>query len=363
MAQALALSARAHGTTAPNPRVGCVLVRDGAAVGGGLHQGAGTAHAEGIALDAAGQAARGATAYVTLEPCAHHGRTPPCADRLIAAGVTRVVAAIRDPDPRVDGKGFARLEKADIRVETGLLEREAERLNTVFLHHHRFGTPLVTLKAALSLDGQLAAACGESRWITGQTARRVAHRLRLDHDAILVGAGTVRRDDPSLSIRLDGCEERRLIAILSSSLDLNPAARLFARRDPDKVIIYGGPESPAEAASALESVARVVRVGADERGLALEEVLRDLGARGVHSVLVEGGGMTLHRFLSRGLAQRAALFHAPLALGSVGATPMLAGASVSVPADGWSLERDAVVALGRDQLTTGRWMPARSGTA
>ena len=363
MGQALALSARARGTTAPNPRVGCVLVRGEIAVGCGLHQGAGTAHAEDSALDAAGEAARGATVYVTLEPCAHHGRTRPCADRLIAAGVTRVVAAIRDPDPRVDGKGFSRLEKAGIRVETGLLAREAERLNAVFLHHHRHGTPLVTLKAALSLDGQIAAACGESRWITGPTARRVAHRLRLDHDAVLIGAGTVRRDDPALSIRLDGCDERRLVAILSPSLDLNPAARLFARRDPDKVIVYTTPQSSTKLAAVLDPVATVVRVAADERGLALEEVLRDLGTRGTHSVLVEGGGMTLHRFLSRGLAQRAALFHAPLALGAGGATPLLAGASVSAPAAGWSLQRDGVVALGPDQLTVGRWIPARSGAA
>ena len=360
MAQALALSARARGTTAPNPKVGCVLVRGGLAVGSGLHQGAGTAHAEAIALDAAGDTARGAEVYVTLEPCAHHGRTPPCVDRLIASGVSRVVAAIRDPDPRVDGKGFARLAEAGIRVETGLLAREAERVNAVFLHHHRLGTPLVTLKAALSLDGQIAAACGESRWITGSTARRVAHRLRLDHDAILIGAGTLRRDDPSLSIRLDGGEERRLVAVLSSGLDLNLDARLFSRSDPDNVIVYTGPESSAESARALKSLATVVRVGEGERGLALDEVLRDLGARGTHSVLVEGGGMTLHGFLSQGLAQRAALFHAPLALGAGGATPMLAGASVSVPAAGWSLIRDGVVPLGHDQLTVGRWIPARS---
>lgn len=363
MAQALALSARARGSTTPNPRVGCVLVRGGVVVGKGLHHGAGTAHAEDIALDAAEDAARDATAYVSLEPCAHHGRTPPCADRLIAARVTRVVAAIEDPDPRVAGRGFARLEAAGIRVETGLLAREAERLNAVFLHHHRVGTPLVTLKAALSLDGQLSAACGESRWITEVTARRVAHRLRLDHDAILIGAGTVRRDDPSLSIRLDGGEERRLVAILSPSLELDLAARVFVRRDPTKVIIYTGPAGAAEPAKALAPVATIVRVGEDERGLKLKDVLSDLGARGMHSVLVEGGGMTLHRFLSQGLAQRAALFHAPVALGAGGATPMLSGASVSAPAAGWSLERDGVVALGRDQLTVGRWIPTHSSGA
>jgi len=356
MAQALALATRAHGSTAPNPRVGCVLVRGTVAVGAGLHQGAGTAHAEDIALDAAGDAARGATVYVTLEPCAHHGRTPPCAERLIAAGVTRVVAAIGDPDPRVDGKGFARLAAAGIRVESGLLAASAERLNAVFLHHHREGTPLVTLKAALSLDGQLSAACGESRWISGDIARRVAHRIRLDHDAILVGAGTVRRDDPSLSVRLDGGEETRVVAILSRSLDLDLDARVFARREPHRVIVYTGPDAAANSASDLAPLATVVRVGEGPRGLRLDEVLRDLGTRDVHSVLVEGGGVTLYRFLSQGLAQRATLFHASLALGAVGATPMLSGEAADTPADGWSLERDCVVALGRDQLTLGRWV-------
>jgi diaminohydroxyphosphoribosylaminopyrimidine deaminase/5-amino-6-(5-phosphoribosylamino)uracil reductase len=363
MAQALALAARAEGSTAPNPKVGCVVVREGRAIGAGLHHGAGTAHAEDLALDAAGSAARDATVYVTLEPCAHHGRTPPCVERLIAARVGRVVAAMRDPDPRVDGKGFAELENAGIQVECGLLAREAQRLNAVFVHHHRSGIPLVTLKAALSLDGQIAAAQGESRWISGAPARRVAHRMRLDHDAVLIGAGTLRRDDPRLSIRLDGSDRHGVVAVVSSSLDLSPDARVFAHRTADQVLVYTGPLGSTPASGALQAVATIVRVAADGAGLVLEEVLRDLSGRGVHSVLVEGGGMTLHRFLRCGLAHRAALFHAPLALGAQGATPLLDGASVDEPSAGWSLEREGVVALGRDQLTIGRWIPAQIGSS
>lgn len=352
MAQALALAVRSGGSTSPNPRVGCVLVRDGRAVGCGAHQGAGSPHAEGLAIADAGDDARGATAYVNLEPCAHHGRTPPCADALIRAGVRRVVAAIRDPDPRVDGRGFEKLEEAGIEVEVGLLDTEARRLNAGFLHHHATGTPLVTLKAAMSLDGQLSAACGESKWITGPTARRAAHRMRLEHDAILVGAGTLRADDPSLTVRLEDSVVKRLVVVLSRSLRLDPAARLFAEHPPESVLVYTGADADA---TALSDRATVVRVPADGDELDLSAVLRDLGSRAVHSVLVEGGGVTLHRFLSRGLAQRAALFHAPLALGASGATPMLSGPTVARPAEGWRLRRDGVLALGRDQLTFGTW--------
>jgi len=362
MAQALALSARTNGSTAPNPRVGCVLVRDGVAVGTGLHHGPGNPHAEDLAVASAGDAARGATVYVTLEPCAHQGKTPPCADRLISAGVARVVAALGDPDPRVDGKGFALLEQAGIQVESGLLGQQAERLNAAFLHRHRSGMPLVTLKAALSLDGQLSAVGGESRWISCATARRVSHRLRLDHDAVLVGAGTVRRDDPRLTVRLDGREERPLSVILSRSLELDATARLLSPPDPVGVIVYTGESSSVESATTLAKRATVVRVGEDAAGLKLDEVLKDLAARGAQSVLVEGGGRTLHGFLSAGLAGRGALFHAPLTIGARGATPLIDGVAVDAPASGWRFERERVLALGCDQWTVGRWI-APQGTA
>jgi len=355
MRQALALAVRAPGSTTPNPRVGCILVRDGVAVGTGMHRGAGQGHAEALAVAAAGEAARGACVYVTLEPCAHHGRTPPCSDALIRAGVERVVAANVDPDPRVNGRGFASLERSGIRVEYGLLEREALRINEGFFLHHASARPLVTLKAAISLDGRLSAAAGVSQWITSAAARRVAHRLRLDHDAVLVGAGTVRHDDPRLSVRLTGEEIRRRIVVLSASLNIDPAARIFSAGDPESVLVYTGSRSTQEAARSLAKHATVVRVGEAEDGLNLDDILTDLGRRGVYSVLVEGGGVTLARFLARGVAQRAALFQAPLTLGAGGATPMLDGLAVTSPAAGAHLEREGVFAVGTDQWTVGRW--------
>jgi diaminohydroxyphosphoribosylaminopyrimidine deaminase/5-amino-6-(5-phosphoribosylamino)uracil reductase len=355
MLQALALAVRAPGSTTPNPRVGCVLVRDGVAVGAGLHRGAGLGHAEAVAVAEAGDAARGACAYVTLEPCAHHGRTAPCSDALIRSGVERVVAAGVDPDPRVNGRGFAALEQAGVRVECGLLGREAARINEGFFLHHETARPLVTLKAAVSLDGRLSAAQGVSRWITSPAARRVTHRLRLDHDAVLVGAGTVRADDPRLTVRLGGGEVRRRIVVLSSSLRIDPRARIFAGGDPKGVLVYTGSKAGEAAGRNLAGRATVICIGETEDGLRIDEVLADLGRRGVYSVLVEGGGVTLARFLGTGMAQRAALFQAPLTLGAEGATPMLAGAAVASPAAGWRLEREGVFAVGVDQWTVGRW--------
>src|SRR6476646_5423929 len=215
-------------TAAPNPLVGCVLVRDGVAIGEGWHRRPGTPHAEAHALEAAGDA-RGATAYVTLEPCCHHGRTPPCADALIAAGVRRVVAAVEDPDPRVAGGGVASLRTAGIAVETGLCAAEATEVNAGFFQRVRRGRPLVTLKLATSLDGRIATASGESRWITGPPARERAHLLRATHDAILVGTATVLADDPQLTCRLPGLAGRSPVRIvIDRQLRIPLAARLFA---------------------------------------------------------------------------------------------------------------------------------------
>jgi diaminohydroxyphosphoribosylaminopyrimidine deaminase/5-amino-6-(5-phosphoribosylamino)uracil reductase len=217
MARALALAAEGLGLTSPNPAVGAVLVREGVVVGEAFHRVAGGPHAETAALAAAGEAARGATCYVTLEPCAHHGRTPPCADGLIAAGVARVVAACRDPDPRVDGRGLARLQAAGIAVTLGVGEAEARALNRAFFTRVTTGRPHVTLKSAMTLDGKIAAWNGESRWITGDAARREAHRLRFRADAILVGSGTVRRDDPELTVRLPGAPPKEPLRVVADT--------------------------------------------------------------------------------------------------------------------------------------------------
>jgi diaminohydroxyphosphoribosylaminopyrimidine deaminase/5-amino-6-(5-phosphoribosylamino)uracil reductase len=357
MGQALALAAVAEGTTSPNPRVGCVLVRNGRVVGRGFHQAAGGPHAEVVAIREAGDRARGATLYVSLEPCAHHGRTPPCADLVPTSGVTRVVVAMRDPNPLVDGRGLDRLRRAGLRVDVGTLAEEAERLNAPFAMWHRRARPLVTLKAALSLDGLLSAERGRSRWITSPAARRFAHRLRLRSDAVLVGAGTARSDNPRLTVRLPGAGRQPLRVIVSGSLELAPDARIFeggeeAGRQPRIYTIDG---SPASLRRRLERKARIVSVGSDAEGRPdLRAVLQHLADEGVQSVLVEGGGATIHSFLAAGLADRAALFYAPKIFGARGATPLADGPAVREPLAGLRIEERSLLSLGEDLVVLGR---------
>jgi len=355
MEQALALGALGEGATSPNPRVGCLLVLEGRRVGSGLHRAHGAPHAEAMAVANAGERARGATAYVTLEPCAHHGLTPPCADLLAARGVRRVVASLRDPNPLVHGKGFDRLREAGIEVEVGLLAGAAYRLNEAFLHRHHCGRPLVTVKAAVSLDGLTSASRGCSRWITGAPARRFAHRLRLRHDAVLVGAGTVRDDDPRLTVRLPGVRADRLRAVLAPGLDLDPEAAIFERERPETppTRIYASRSTPEARDARFADRAVIVRVGERDGRLALDEVLADLAERRAQSVLVEGGGHTIGAFLDAGLADRAALFVASRLFGAGGARPLVDLPSVGAPAEGWRLEAVRQVALGADQLLLG----------
>jgi diaminohydroxyphosphoribosylaminopyrimidine deaminase/5-amino-6-(5-phosphoribosylamino)uracil reductase len=354
MEQALALGALGEGSASPNPRVGCLLVRDGRPVGSGFHQAHGQPHAEAVAVARAGDLVRGATAYVSLEPCAHQGLTPPCADLLVASGVRRVVAALQDPNPRVDGRGFAVLRRAGVEVDVGLLADEATRLNGAFLQHHRTGRPLVTIKAAVSLDGMISARDGCSRWITGEPARRFAHRLRFGHDAVLVGAGTVRTDDPRLTVRLDGVRAPRLRVVLTRDLDCDPGARVFEASPGPRPRIYAADSASREREERFAGRADVVRVAALDGGLDLRSVLADLAARGIQSVMVEGGGRTIGAFLEAGLADRAALFVSRRFLGAGGARPLIDADSVADPAGGCRLERCRQVALGGDQLLLGR---------
>jgi diaminohydroxyphosphoribosylaminopyrimidine deaminase/5-amino-6-(5-phosphoribosylamino)uracil reductase len=247
MDQALRVAEAGLGLTAPNPAVGAVLVRDGRVVGEGAHLKAGTPHAEGIALRVAGERARGATAYVTLEPCAHHGRTPPCADALVAAGVGRVVVAGTDPDPRVDGRGVARLREAGIEVTVGCRAPEARALNRGFFTLHTLGRPHVTLKTAMTLDGRIVAADGQSRWITGEPARAEAHRLRFLADAVMVGIGTVLADDPRLTVRRPDLPAKEpLRVVVDSRLRLPVDAALLSAGDPGRVVVACA--GPADAA-------------------------------------------------------------------------------------------------------------------
>jgi diaminohydroxyphosphoribosylaminopyrimidine deaminase/5-amino-6-(5-phosphoribosylamino)uracil reductase len=355
MAHALALAALAEGRTRPNPRVGCVLVRDGQVVGRGYHPSPGQPHAEAVAIDDAGPRAAGATLYVNLEPCDHHGRTPPCSDLLIRAGIRRVVASIQDPNPLVDGRGFSRLRAAGIEVDVGALAPEARAVNEPFLHWHRHGRPLVTLKAAVTLDGMLAARGGRSRWITGAESRRFAHRLRLRHDAVLVGAGTVRADDPRLSARLCGSERIGPRVVLSESGRLDPAAAVFRRDAGDPATrVYTAEGAGAAARERLGPGAEVIVVPATPEGLSLAHVLEDLGRAGIQSLLVEGGGRTLAAFLASGVADRAVVFSSATLLGARGGVPFVDADAETSPERGWRVVRERLVPLGDDLALLGR---------
>jgi len=354
MAQALALGALGEGLTSPNPRVGCLLVRESRVVGRGYHRAAGEPHAEAVAVAEAGAAVRGATLYVGLEPCAHQGKTPPCTTLLAESGVKRVVAAIRDPNPLVNGRGFERLREAGIDVRVGLLGDEAARLNEGFLHWHRTGRPLVTLKAAVTRDGMLSAGEGVSRWITGSAARLFAHRLRLRHDAVLVGAGTVRRDNPRLTVRLAGVRAVRQRVVLSGSLSIDPESRLFAIEPGSPLpLVFTREGRPETLLRRFELRAEPVGLPPVGDGLDLAALLDVLGRRGVQSLLVEGGGRTHAAFLAAGLVDRAAIFVADRMLGARGGTPLIDGSTVAEPLSGWRLETTQQIPLAGDTLLLG----------
>lgn len=310
MARALALAARGLETADPNPRVGCVIARDGRIVGEGWHAFAGEPHAEAHALRAAGEAARGGTAYVTLEPCNHHGRTPPCVDALLGARVARVVYAAGDPDPRVDGKGAAALRAAGVVVQSGLMEASAVELNPGFNLRLRAGRPFIRLKTAATLDGRTALASGESRWITGEAARRDVQRWRARSSAVLTGIDTVLTDDPRLDVR-DPPDARRqpLRVVLDSQLRIPAAARIL--QSPGQALVF----SMTDGAVGAEGV-RVERVpAADPRALDLTHVVRRLAELQVNELLVEAGATLSGAFLAAGLVDEWLLYVSPSLLG------------------------------------------------
>ncbi|GAB3131452.1 bifunctional diaminohydroxyphosphoribosylaminopyrimidine deaminase/5-amino-6-(5-phosphoribosylamino)uracil reductase RibD [Novispirillum itersonii] len=317
MAAALRLSRRGLGNTWPNPAVGCVIVRDGLVVGRGWTQPGGRPHAEVMALRQAGEKARGATAYVTLEPCSHFGKTPPCADALVEAGISRCVSALTDSDPRVSGRGLERLRAAGILVQNGLLADQARAHNLGFFLRVEQGRPLFTLKTATSLDGRIALANGTSQWITGPEARALTHRLRAEHDAVLVGSGTVLADDPDLRCRLPGVDPRPVVRVV---LD----ARL--RMPPDAALVRSAAEAPvwvvtSDAALKAEpaKVNQLTIAGIEILPLSdphdCHAVAAALGARGLTRVMIEGGGQVAGSFLQAGLIDRAVWFRAPKILG------------------------------------------------
>lgn len=315
MARALQLARRGLYTTDPNPRVGCVLVKDGAVVGEGWHERAGEPHAEIHALAQAGAAAHGATAYVTLEPCCHHGRTPPCSTALIEAGVARVVAAMQDPNPRVAGMGMAALAQAGIAVTTGVLEAGAERLNRGFVKRMRTGLPWVRVKLAMSLDGRTALASGESRWITGEAARADVQHLRARSSAILTGIGTVLADDPSLNVRLDAVDVRQpLRVVLDSRLRMPPGARLLKLPGATYVLTT---ESDVRRIDALtgDTVNVAVLPMRRSKRINLEAVMSFLGEQECNEVHVEAGPTLSGALLQDGLVDELVIYLAPHLLG------------------------------------------------
>jgi diaminohydroxyphosphoribosylaminopyrimidine deaminase/5-amino-6-(5-phosphoribosylamino)uracil reductase len=348
MAHALRLAARGLGSVWPNPAVGCVIVKDGRILGRGWTQPGGRPHAERRALDQAGPAAEGATAYVTLEPCAHHGQTPPCSDALITAKVARVVTALTDPDPRVSGKGHQMLRAAGITVTEGVLTTEATRLNAGFLKRVSRGLPHVTLKLATTLDGRIATSNGESRWITGALARAHVHLLRLTHDAVLVGSGTARADDPVLTVRGLGATHQPLRLLLDSRLSHGPAGKLGQTARQHPVWVLHGPEAPIAARNAWAATgARLIACPAQGDHLDLDATFRLLAAEGLTRILCEGGGQLAAQLIRHGLADDLALYQAGCLIGADG-IPALGPLALAALKDAPRLRRLETRSLGPD---------------
>ena len=320
MRRALFLAQARGRETSPNPKVGAVLVKAGRIIGEGGHSRYGGPHAEIIALRKAGEKARGATLYVTLEPCNHYGKTPPCTEAILRAGIGKVVAAMQDPFPRVKGKGFRKLRQAGIKVQTGVLEREARRMNEVFIFAMTHSRPKVVLKAALSLDGKIATVTGRSRWITGPQARRKTHELRAGCDAILVGSGTALKDNPALTVRLPGYRREDgwpLRVVLDSKLRISPRSNLLKGKAKTVVFTSRG-ASRGKEKTLVRRGAAVFRVPLRGKMLSLKAVLKVLHSLQVRSLLVEGGGEVSASFLKERLADKVVLFLSPKILGGRG---------------------------------------------
>lgn len=359
MQQALRLAGRAVGHTRPNPLVGCVIVREGRVVGKGYHQRAGEPHAEVLALRQAGEAARGATVYVTLEPCSHHGRTPPCADALVQAGVGRVVAAMTDPNPQVAGRGVQRLQGAGIAVTEGVCEADAQRLNQPFVTWMTRGRPLVTLKMAASLDGKTATHTGESQWITGPLARQRVQRMRACHDLILVGIGTVLADNPRLNCRLRGGRDPIRLVVDSTLRTPLDAAILTSSAQAGVwiAITERAPEARQRAMRSLAeagvSVELLVCRATPSGRVDLGDLMARLGKRDILSVLTESGAVLNAALLDAGVVDRLALFLSPQLIGGQGAVGLLHGDGVASLADAHRLTDLRITPVGEDFLLEG----------
>ena len=355
MRQALDLARQAHGSTSPNPWVGAVVVKDGRIVGQGFTFPPGGPHAEIVALNEAGAAARGSTVYVTLEPCSHHGRTPPCTDALVGAGVAKVVYSIQDPDARVSGSGHRQLEEAGVEVEQGDGAEESARLLEAYIKHRRTGLPFVVAKYAASIDGRIAAASGDSRWVSGPATLRWAHEGRTKLDAIMVGSGTVVIDDPQLTARPGGelAERQPLRVVLDSSGRVKPEAGVFSAVS--QTLVATTARSASEWRRAIEGVGAEVLVLDEDRDgrVPLPPLLRELGSRGILTLLLEGGGVLLGSFFDQRLVDKVTAVIAPLVIGAADAPAAIAGRGAQFMRDAPRLSSMTVERLGEDVLLTG----------
>lgn len=348
MRAALTLAARGLGAVWPNPAVGCIIERDGRILGRGRTMQGGRPHAETMALDMAGEMARGASAHVTLEPCAHHGRTPPCADALIAAGIARVSVALTDPDPRVAGRGIARLRAAGITVGTGILADEAARVNAGFLKRVTRGLPHVTLKLATTLDGRIATSTGESRWITGPEARRRVHLMRAQSDAVLVGSGTALADDPRLDVRDLGPIGAPVRVVFDTSLRLDSGARMLSDAGSQPVWLVHGADADAEKMALLQALGAVLLGVPMVAGrIDPKAALAALAEQGITRVFCEGGGMLAAGLITAGLVDSLVVMQAGKLIGADG-TPALGPLGMTSLAAAPRFDLERVEQLGAD---------------
>jgi diaminohydroxyphosphoribosylaminopyrimidine deaminase/5-amino-6-(5-phosphoribosylamino)uracil reductase len=360
MARALALAAKGTGQVSPGPLVGCVITTsEGEVIGEGFYVYDEVKHAETLALEQAGAKARGATAYVFLEPHAHFGKTPPCTDALIAARIKRVVAPIEDPNPKVSGRGFDHLRSAGLEVSSGLMAREAKKVNEKYFHFMKTGRPFVHLKLATSLDGKIATRTGDSRWITGKESRARAHELRHEYDVILIGAGTALADNPLLTDRSGKPRRRPLIrVVLDEKLQTNPESKLAQTAKEAPVLIFTGESLETGKAEALQSRG-VEIVGDTFKGRDLLAVMEELGRRSFQSVLVEGGAAVAGNLIDAGLVDKVTFFLAPVIIGGRDAPSAIGGDGAEGLADALDLIDVEVIQRGPDFEVTGYPAKAR----
>jgi diaminohydroxyphosphoribosylaminopyrimidine deaminase / 5-amino-6-(5-phosphoribosylamino)uracil reductase len=361
MWMALDLARQGRGRTSPNPMVGAVVVQGSEVVGSGYHQAPGSPHAEIIALEKAGEKARGATLYVNLEPCAHHGRTGPCSEAIIRAGITRVVAAMEDPNPLVSGRGFARLAEADIKIKEGILEQKARQLNEVFIKYINTGLPFVSVKVAMSLDGKIGTRSGESHWITGEKARQFVHRLRDHSDVIMVGIETVLKDNPQLTARVEGGGGKDPVrVVVDSSARLPLDARVIESTSPARTILAVTDQASPEKRRALQGKGVEVMVLPSKEGrVDLTVLMKKLAERELTAVLVEGGGTLNYSLLEQSLIDKLFIFVAPLIIGGEESPTAFAGSGIVSLSKAWSVEDVELKQFDRDLLLIGYPIPRR----